>query len=75
MKIWLDPDLRVGLGDSISTTGPTGIFVYCRKCTFSRLVGHCGESGAVYYRKLKHSSHDSVRGRRALHTAIQQVSG
>jgi len=32
----------VGEGDDLSTTGPTGIYVWCKKCKHRNAVGYIG---------------------------------
>ena len=38
-------------GESASVTGPTGLYVECRMCDFSKMIGHYERSGKVYHRK------------------------
>ena len=36
-------------GDDISTTGPTGIFKWCKNCSYRKIVGHSGATGNKWY--------------------------
>lgn len=41
--------LTVSAGDSISTTGPTGLYEYCPKCEWRKEVGYIGGNRRVFY--------------------------
>ena len=51
-------DMKVGPGDDLSTTGPTGLYEFCNKCGYYKEIGYKSGNGPIFYGALGKKKHN-----------------